>query len=274
MHPIERLRYVARASGADHVLLAQEAADTLGAFRGDPAGLVTACRRLLLRHPTSGPLWWLASRVLCAPDAMVEAWAAADQLEGDTTGRALVDALPDDATIVLLGWPDVAASSLPRRGDVTVLVVDTLGEGSGLVHRLERADVVAFDVPVSGLAGACVEADVVVLEASAVGPERALAVAGSRAAAATARHAGREVWLTAGVGRLLPARVYDVLAARLEEQGDPWDLDDEEVPLDLITTVVGPHGPQGVADALKRTDCPIAPELFATTPSFSQTRQF
>ena len=26
------------------------------------AGTVTACRRVLDRHPTSGALWWLASR--------------------------------------------------------------------------------------------------------------------------------------------------------------------------------------------------------------------
>jgi hypothetical protein len=43
---------------------------------------------------------------------------------------------------------------------------------------------------------------------------------------------------------------------------EPWDCDDEVVPLDLIDRVVGTKGPQSVADALRRTDCPVAPELF------------
>ena len=47
MHPIERLRYVARAAGEGPGLLAGEAAGALAAFADDPQGLVTACRRLV-----------------------------------------------------------------------------------------------------------------------------------------------------------------------------------------------------------------------------------
>ena len=68
MHPIERLRYVARASGADQAVLVEETAHALRAFLDDPNGLVTACRRIVDRHPTSAPLWWLCARVLTAPD--------------------------------------------------------------------------------------------------------------------------------------------------------------------------------------------------------------
>ena len=57
MHPIERLRYVARAAGEGSTLLACEAAGALAAFASDPAGLVTACRRLVDRQPTAGPIW-------------------------------------------------------------------------------------------------------------------------------------------------------------------------------------------------------------------------
>ena len=73
MHPIERLRYVARASGADQAVLVRETAGALAAFADDPAGLVTACRRIVSRHPGSGPLWWLCSRVLTATEPMREA---------------------------------------------------------------------------------------------------------------------------------------------------------------------------------------------------------
>jgi hypothetical protein len=260
MHPIERLRYVARASGADPGLLARETAGALGAFRDDPAGMVTACRRVVGRHPSCAPLWWLCARALTANDPMRETWAAADDLDEDATPTELAYALPDGATVCVLGWPPRVGEALPRRGDLTVLVVDVLGEGSGLVRRLAASDVEAVDVPVSGLGAAAADSDIVVLEASAVGPDGAIAVAGSRAAAAVARHAGVPVWLVAGVGRLVPGRVWRWMVERTCVD-DAWDADEDVVPLDLVDCLVGPDGPEPVADGVKRTDCPIAPEL-------------
>ena len=165
MHPIERLRYVARASGADQAMLVRETAGALAAFADDPAGLVTACRRIVARHPGSGPLWWLCSRVLTATEPMREAWTASDELDEDRTGAALARALPEDATVCVIGWPDLVGEALRRRGDLDVLVVDALGEGSGLVRVLERSDVVVTDVPVTGTAAAAAAADLVLLEA-------------------------------------------------------------------------------------------------------------
>jgi translation initiation factor 2B subunit (eIF-2B alpha/beta/delta family) len=145
---------------------------------------------------------------------------------------------------------------------VEALVVDVFGEGSGLVRRLLGAEVDAVDVPAQGIGAAATAADVVVLEASAIGPDAALAVAGSRAAAAVARHAEVPVWLVGGVGRLLPRRLWEVVESRaVTTTDDPWDADDEVVPLDLVDRLVGPHGPEPVADGIRRTDCPIAPEL-------------
>ena len=42
VHPIERLRYVARSGGVDQFALAREAADALGSLWGEPAELVNA----------------------------------------------------------------------------------------------------------------------------------------------------------------------------------------------------------------------------------------
>lgn len=243
----------------------------MAAFEGDPAGLVTACRRVVSRHPGSAPLWWLCSRVLTAPDGMAEAWRAADEIEADPTSRELSRALPEDSMACVLGWPELISEALPRRGDIEVLVIDTLGEGSGLVRRLGRADVPCDDVAVSGIGGAASTVDLVLIEASAVGPDRALAVAGSLAAAAVARQAGVPVWLVAGVGRLVPRRVWEHLAAALEDRAEPWDADDDFVPLALVDRVVGPSGPEEVSVALGRTDCPIAPELFHQPPNFATT---
>lgn len=260
MHPIERLRYVARASGADQGPLVREAAGALAHFRDDPQGLVTASRRVLGRQPTSGALWWLCARALCADDPMREAWAVAEEIDDDPTARELAHALPDDSTVCVLGWPELVGSALVRRGDVEALVVDTLSEGSGLVRRLLHADSDAVDVPLAGLGAAAADADLVLLEASAVGPDAFVGVAGSRAAAAVARTADVPVWMVTGVGRLLPSRMWEALV-RLIDRDEPWERDDELVPLSLVDRVVGPSGPEPVADALRRIDCPVVPEL-------------
>ncbi|MBK9180610.1 MAG: hypothetical protein IPM45_13810 [Acidimicrobiales bacterium] len=260
MHPIERLRYVARASGTDHALLVRETAGALAALGFDPPGIVTACRRIIERHPTSGPLWWLACRVLVADDPVAEAWRAADDLADDPTAFELAHALPDDATVLVLGWPEQIGEALPRRGDVQVLAVDVLDEGVGLVRRLRRSDVEAVEVPVSGLGVAAARTDLVLLEASALGPGGLVGIAGSRAAAAVARHAGTPVWAVAGVGRVLPGRLWEALVERLDAD-DPWEADDELVPLDLVDRVAGPRGVDDVAAALAGADCPVAPEL-------------
>jgi hypothetical protein len=262
MHPIERLRYVARASGVPQRVIVQETASALASFGSDPQGLVTACRRIVSRQPTSGPLVWFAARVLTSGDPGSEIWEAAGEVQADPTGTELVHALPEEATVSVLGWPDELGEVLSRRGDLTVLVIDTLSEGSGFTNRLLHADVEAVDVPLAGLGSAVAASSMVLLESSAIGPQELLAVAGSRAAAAVARHAGIPVWLFGGVGRLLPQRMWDGLRLRVEGAGDPWDAHDEVVPLDLVDHIAGPAGVEPVADALRRTDCPIVPELF------------
>jgi hypothetical protein len=261
MHPIERLRYVARASGASQEALVEETARALASFASDPHGLVTACRRIVARQPTSGPLLWFAARVLSAGDPHREIRQAAGEVAADATPAELAHALPDDATVVVLGWPDAIGAALPRRGDVEVLVVDVAHEGSGFVARLDRADVDAVDVPLAGLGAAVAAADLVLLEASAIGPDRFLAVSGSRAAAAVARADAVPVWLVGGVGRLLPGRMWEGLERRAVSDDDPWDADDEMVPLSLVDRIAGIAGPEAVADALRRTDCPDCPTL-------------
>jgi hypothetical protein len=261
VHPIERLRYVARASGAPQSAIVQETATALSSFGSDPQALVTACRRIVWRQPTSGPLVWFCARVLTAGDASAEIWEAAGEMAADATAAELAHAIPDSATVTVLGWPDEIGEALPRRGDVEVLAVDTAGEASGFVGRLWRCDVEATDVPQSGLGAAVTSSVVLLLESTAIGPDEFLAVSGSHAAAAVAHHAGVPVWLVAGVGRLLPGRMWEGLRGRVEHD-EPWDADDEFVPLDLVDLIVGARGPEPVDEALRRTDCPVAPELF------------
>jgi hypothetical protein len=260
VHPVERLRYVARASGVAQGVLVRETAEALASFASDPQGLVTACRRMIARQPGSGPLLWLAARTLTAPDPRAELRRAAAEADDDPTVGELRHALPDDATVCVLGWPEVIGAALPARGDLEVLVVDVHGEGSRFVQRLWDRDVEAVDVPLGGLGAAAAAADVVLLESAAIGPAAAVCVSGSHAAAAVARHAGRDVWLVGGVGRMLPGRLYRVVEDRLFGD-DPWEADDEQVPLDLVASIVGPRGRISVTDAVASPDCTPAPEL-------------
>lgn len=261
MHPMERLRSVARAADAGPGTLAREAAAALAGLGPDPAALVTSCRRLVERHPACGPMWWLASSVLCAADPVAEARRAAAALDGDATVAALAAALPEDAAVVLLGWPEQALDAVARRGDLYVRLVSAGGESSGLAGRLRAAGTAVEDVPDAGLAAAVAGAGPVVLEAAAVGPDRFAAVPGSHAAAAVARAGGIAVWLVAGVGRVLPGPLWDALEHGLARSGArPWFRSEELVPLALCDVVVGPEGPAPAAEARHAT-CPVAPEL-------------
>jgi hypothetical protein len=262
MHPIERLRYVARASeDAAPSLLVREAAGALASFSSDPAALVTACRRLVDRQPQVASIWWLASRVLGAPEPAHEAWLAADEFENDTTSERLIEFFPEDATVLVLGLPSLVGPAIAKRGDLDLLVLDANGEGHPLVRRLERFGTEATLVDERGVGAAAAAADFVVLEANGLGTTGITAVVGSLAAAATAKAIGKQVIAAVGVGRVLPKRIWEAYLARLDDLSDPWDSDIDVVPAALIDLVIGPNGQQSFVDATKRADCPIAPEL-------------
>lgn len=253
---------VARASGQDPGMVAREAAAALAGCAHDPMALVTACRRLVDRQAAAGPVWWLAARVLAAADPEAEAWRVAEELYGDPTPGMVAAALPDDARLTILGWPEQVTEALRRRGDAAVLVVDSQGEGSSLVRALERAGSDATLVPEAGVAAAVGASTLVVLDASALGPDGFLAVPGSRAAAAVAYTEEIPVWVVAGAGRVLPDRLWRAAARVVTHDPEPWGSDWELVPLELVTAVVGPDGVERPTDALARcAGCPEAPEL-------------
>lgn len=260
MHPIERLRSVAGATGYPEDLIVDEAARALAAFVDDPQGLVTACRRLV-SHRTTAPVVWMCARLLTASDVRAEVRAVLDELADDPTARELAHRLPDEVGVVVLGSPSIVGAALLRRGDVLPFVVDVHGTGVPLERRLIEHDMDLESVTVEGTAAAVVEADLVLIEASAVGPTELLAAPGSHAAAAVARSCSTPVWAVAGVGRFLPRAMFEPVRDRAIGT-EPWDADSELVPLGLIDAIVGPSGVQTVESALGRTDCPVVPGLF------------
>ena len=100
MHPIEYLRHVARASGADPSMLVSETAAALRAMRLDQPGFVLATRRIVDKHPTCAPLWWLSAGALSALDPPSRLRELADLFESDPTASHLMDANHDDALVV------------------------------------------------------------------------------------------------------------------------------------------------------------------------------
>ena len=263
MHPIERLRYVARARGADAESLVRE---TAGALRGlgiDPSGLVVACRRIVERHPTCGPLWWLAARLLTSADPMAAARAAVAEIEADCTADVLASELPDGATVATVGWPEIAGQAIARRGDLRVLAV----EGQSFVQRLERSEIECDLVPMDAAAIAAAHADVVLVEADALDASRLVAPVGSAVLAAVAGITGTPVWTVAGCGRRLPSPMIEVIAARVERDDDYWMREAETLPLGLVAHVVGPMGRRPASDpGATRAECEMAPELLRSSP--------
>lgn len=247
-----------------------ETARALSGFAGDGRGLVTACRRIVHRHPACGSLVWLAARAITSPEPRGELRESAAAVSSDPTGRQVADALPADATVVVVGWPEVGVSSLARRGDVTVAAVDTDGSADDLVHALTAADVdawaagpVALGATLGGLSASGGPV-VVLVEADAADPTRAVAAPGSLAAAATAHALDLPVWLVAPCGRTQPEVMLDAALRRLTAGAtDPADIDWDVVPVHLVDLVVRPDGALSPAEALAAPDCPAAPELFA-----------
>ena len=255
---MEHLRYVARAGDLSQDVLVRETASALGALASDPLELVAVCRRILDKYPIAGALWSMAARVCASSQPYRAAREFESELRADATADHAADALPAGATVCLLGWPDLAAEGLGRRTDVTVRIIDAYGEGAGLARRLAGNGCDVTDVPLAGLAAACATADVILVEAAAAGPEAVIAAGGSHAAAAVGYVSGVEVWCAVGWGRALPQQFFEAAAAAVADE--PWECDEEVVPIGLVSHLVGPDG-IGPASGWERADCPLAVEL-------------
>lgn len=264
VHPIEHLRYVARAHGVDPAALVEETAHALGSLHFDPAGLVVACRRIVERHPFTGPLWWLCARVATSAEPFEAVWELAETMRSDRTASELAAELPDESTVVTIGDPSLIGQGLARRGDVRVLALDVDHSATSFVRRLERYDV-DYEPVDAGAAGAATRvADVVLVEALALDESRIVVPSGSSTIAAAAQAWDTPVWLVAGVGRRLPIAYIDAMDARRTEIAEDvadWSVDVEIIPSRLVTDVVGPHGRMPMGPPAATAECPLAAEL-------------
>jgi hypothetical protein len=254
--PAERLRAVTRRS-LDDESLAAEAADALAGFASEPASLVVACRRVLAHHRAHAQLWWVCARILAAADPAAAAHEAVRLLESDRTGDRLGATLPllDEGEVVaVVGWPPAVDEAMIERFDLDVVALRVDGLDPMRALRRRRTDHAVrvldpWDPTLEHVAR-------LLVPATAIGPEEALVPFGTADAMAVLRDATAETWLVGGVGRVLPARLYAMVAGGVTE-----DDDVEMIRLERFDRLAGPRGVERPSDAAARVDCPTVPEL-------------
>jgi hypothetical protein len=262
--PAERLRAVTRRR-LDEDRLAIEAADALVGFASEPASLVVACRRVLAHHRACGPLWWVCARILAAADPAMGAHEASRLLESDRTADRLGATLPlldDEQVVAVIGWPEAVDLALIERLDVAAVAlrVDGADPAHALRRRVSERSVRIMD-PWSPL---LTDVPRFLVAAAAIGPEQCLVPAGTTDVLDTLGAVVGEVWVIGGVGRVLPARIYDVVQRATFAAADDFDSDAlpvEELPIARVDCIAGPRGVQRASEAASRSDCPVVPEL-------------
>ena len=264
MHPIEHLRYVARATGADPVSLVNETAQALRGLRSEPAGLVLAARRIVERHPTCAPLWWLCASVLAAADPFEKVRELSAQIDADETTNHLVDALPADATVCIVGWNPTALEALARRGDCRAIIVDSFGTGDAAVNALERLDIDVQGVTLEHAAIGVQMSDVVIIDALGCGGTEVLSVGGSHAVAALAYCENKSAWTVTRRGTRLPIELWTAMKLANRDADAPWRSDVDVIPRQLLGRFIGP---MGISDIDMNTaqnivgECPASTEM-------------
>ncbi len=273
MHPIEHLRYLARAGHVDAPDLVLETASALSGLVLDPASVVVTTRRIVERHPLCGPLWWLCAHVVTASEPYEALRDCVDQVHDDRTAEHLAAEITEGAMVCVDGWSFDVAHALAIAGatsGIEVCVVDGDNGADHMIRVLERLEIPAHLVNASHGAIAAANADAVLLSAYATGSMSAWCTAGSLALASAAYCAEKPVLLSASVGARLPDVLYAGIVKDLDRQISQrrevraWHREASEVPFGLCQAIVGSDGvhdvaalpPQGIS-----AQCPPAVEL-------------
>ena len=265
---MEYLRYVARATGADPVSLVSETAQALRGLRSEPVGLILATRRIVEHHPTCAPLWWLCAHILSSGEPFEKTRELEALINADETTDHLVDALPQDAVVCMVGWNPTALEAVARRGDCRVIIVDSFGTGDAAVNALERADIDVQGVTLEHAAIAVQESDIVIIDTLGCGGSEVLATGGSHAIAALAYCENKPALLVARRGTQLPIELWDAMKSRNRNQASPWHSDVDVIARDLLGPIVGPSGLIEKSQMGGQTfvaECPASIEMLVRT---------
>lgn len=261
MHPIEHLRYVARAHGADPVEVALEAAEALVHMVRDPAGVVVSARRMMEHHPDNSSLWWMCAHAVTSMEPQAAIRECVRTLSTDATSAMLQAELPTDATVCTAGWSGHLVDAVVRRGDVRVLVVDSLGEGQDALRVFARRGVDAELVAPEGIAAAVAASDVTIVTAKATSRDGVLCAGGALPLVALARLLDRPSWLVAPEGMHLAPSLWKAMKEDLCGRPDSWASGYDVMEWAYVSHIVDGTGIVDVEKYLARVSCPDAPEL-------------
>jgi hypothetical protein len=165
---------------------------------------------------------------------------------------------PHDEPIAVLGWPDLAGAALAERPDLDVIAIRRRAADDH--RRARRARREASVRIVSEGDAAALEPSHLLVEAMATGPTSAVVAGGAVDLLDTLAATGTVGWLVAGVGRVLPERLFTAVRSEVERD------EEEHTPVEVVDVarfarVAGPTGLIAPDALLRRVDCPVAPEL-------------
>jgi hypothetical protein len=260
MHPIERLRWIARAEDEPAASLGSEAAWTLAELaEQEPNALLTASRRLLDRHPACGPLWWVSARLATAADPLEEGRRAAAELCSDSTsdriGRQLRVSFTASDALVLTSPIELSLPALEASKPYPLRLVASPWS----IRRSMRDLSVVVSSEVTGWSSdeaddALEGAAVLLVEVLAAGRHAVLVSRGTAAVVQSARAAGVPAWAVIGVGRALPERLFEAARERAADEVD-------EVALEGFALAIGPELTGDPAVVAAQVTCPPGLEL-------------
>lgn len=143
MHPIERLRYVARAGSAPDRILVAESIPAFGAFARKPQMLLVAVRQLISRQPGSPGLLALGAHMMHALDPLEAGWDFSEALNEDRTAD-----IAETIAVTESGGTDVIDSiASGRTSSGAVEVVCPLGTTAWVEHARAAGRSVAIVTP-------------------------------------------------------------------------------------------------------------------------------
>jgi hypothetical protein len=275
MHPIERLRSLARTDPERAGLAARGAVDALAGLHDDPAGLVVACRRLVDHEPALGVMWWVCAELLATSDVRDGAWRVGAALDADATPETLATELPSERTVAVVGRSDEILGGLALRSDCDGVLVDLPAHGHGeqAWSYRRRRGLDLDEVELDEVDDVLTAGDVLLVDVLAASGTGWIGPAGVDEAIARARSAGAEVWGVAPTGRVLPASLFRALCQRLEARDDARAAAAlgsghlggspryRHHDLALLDVVIGSGGVWEPGELATVATCPVAPEL-------------
>lgn len=240
--------------------MAAEAAWTLGELAvEEPAAVLTASRRLVLRQPSCGPLWWACASILEAvgSDQVLEvAQRIALELAGDTVSARLAAAVRKELTareVLALTPPvDTLARAFGQDERYELRLLAPYQELRYEMGHFSSADVTGYEIEeaTEALEGArllLVEPDFATTAQIFVGSSAVRAV--------RAAHRARVAcWLVLGPGRFLSDTLAGAAAQLSAGQGEMLAPSSFEAGIDAA-------GLGSLEEVLARSSCPPAPEL-------------